>query len=77
MRTRAGFTFSVPLSGLCKSTCLGYLAEAPSFPAPVSYGASRDPARLRPPGSARVGFCLGTAPFLGSKVADRADSHPP
>ena len=55
---RAGFSFSVPLSGLCKSPGLGYLAEAPSFPAPVSYGASRDLARL-PPGSARAGSRIG------------------
>jgi hypothetical protein len=54
-----GLSFSVPLSDLCKSTCLDYLAEAPSFLAPVSYGASRDPARLRPPGGARAGFSFG------------------
>ena len=29
---RAGFSFSVPLSGLCKSPGLGYLAEDPFLP---------------------------------------------
>jgi hypothetical protein len=29
------------------------------------------------PESFRAGFSFSTRPFLGSKVADRADSHPP
>ena len=34
---------------------------------------SRSPALVPP----RAGFSFSTRPFLGSKVVDRADSHPP
>jgi len=57
---------TIPLSGLCKSTCLGYLAEAPSFPAPCLLQGFARPRPFAPSRKRSGGVLFGEPPELRS-----------